>query len=885
MSELDKVYNPADVERKWYALWEDKGYFHADEKKQGTPYSIVIPPPNITGQLTLGHVLNNTLQDILVRQKRMEGFDVLWLPGTDHAGIATQNVVEKALAKEEKKSRHDLGREEFLKRVWEWREKYGSTIIAQLKRLGASCDWSRLRFTMDDGYSNAVKECFVRLYEKGLIYQGRRIINWCPRCRTALSDEENIYKEKHGKLWHIRYPLAEGEGSITVATTRPETMLGDTAVAVNPADTRYKALIGKKVKLPLAEREILIIGDSIVDMEFGTGAVKVTPAHDPNDFAMGERHDLEKIVVMNPDATMNENVPKKYCGLDRFTCRKAVIADLEALGLLVKIEEHTNSVGHCERCETVTEPYLSKQWFVKYDPWVKPAIKALNEGNLRFYPDRWEKTFTHWLENIRDWCISRQLWWGHRIPVWYCECGEIIVSRETPKKCARCGGSSLKQDEDVLDTWFSSWLWPIATMGWPDDTDLLKKFYPTTALITGPDIIFFWVARMVFAGLEFKGRLPFKDVYFTSIVRDMQGRKMSKSLGNSPDPIAVMDKYGTDALRYTIISLAPMGQDVLFSEEKCEIGRNFMNKIWNMARFLLMNMKGACPVKPDKSQLTVEDIWIMSRYNRTVKSVTESLENYRYNEALSTAYHFTWNELCDWYVEFIKPRLADGADPESRQAALYIMKEVLIGTVKILHPFIPFITEEIFGALRAEGLAHDPSLHLITAKWPEYIPEIENNEVESMVGFAQDVVISIRNLRAEKNVPPSKKGDVVVIAADKKRLDWLRNMEVAVKTLSQTGKLDIASDGEGPQASASSVINGAAVFLNLEGLIDKAAECEKIKKEIEKTEGFVMSIQKKLRNEGFLKSAPQDVVERERMKMETAREKIAKLNENLKLFE
>ncbi|MFH0919448.1 MAG: valine--tRNA ligase [Fibrobacterota bacterium] len=883
MAELEKAYNPAQVETKWYDIWESRKYFRADEKGTGKTYCIVIPPPNITGQLTLGHVLNNTLQDILIRKKRMEGFNVFWLPGTDHAGIATQNVVEKSLAKEEKKSRHDLGRDAFLERVWAWREKYGSTIIAQLKRLGSSCDWDRLRFTMDEGYSTAVKECFVRLYEKGHIYQGRRIIHWCPRCRTALSDEENIYKDRQGKLWHIRYNFSDNSGSLVVATTRPETLLGDTAVAVNPGDERYKAWVGKKLMLPLCSREIPVIADTHVEMEFGTGCVKVTPAHDPNDFAMGERHGLEKLVVMNPDGTMGENAPEKYRGLERFACRRAVVADLEALGLLVEIKDHAHSVGQCERCDTVTEPTLSKQWFVKYDPWVQPALEALEKGELRFYPEKWEKTFTHWLSNIRDWCISRQLWWGHRIPVWYCGCGEIIVSRDTPNACPKCKGSTLTQDNDVLDTWFSSWLWPFATMGWPQETALLKKFYPTQSLVTGPDIIFFWVARMVFAGLEFQGNLPFRDVYFTSIVRDMQGRKMSKSLGNSPDPIAVMEKYGADALRYTVISLAPTGQDILFAEEKCELGRNFANKLWNTARFVLMNAKQGAAL-PALSVLPLEDRWMLSRYARAVKTISEAVDAYNFNAAIDAAYHFTWNELCDWYVEFVKPRFT-GSDPASAQAAAAVLRVVLTGTLKLLHPFMPFITEELFQALKESDMADDAAESIMRSAWPAPPAAWTDTESENCVGYVQEVVTAIRNLRAEKNLPPGKPAHVVVVVGDAGKRVWLASMDAQVKTLAKVSLLEVNASGEGPKASTTAVVSGTTVFLDLEGLVDKDAEAKKIRKDIEQAEGFASSIEKKLSNDKFTANAPAEVIAKERAKLSESRDKIVKLKENLQWFE
>ena len=880
--ELSKAYNPAEVEPKWAALWDEKGCFKSDETaKNKPPFCVLIPPPNVTGVLTLGHVLNNTLQDVLVRFKRMQGFNTLWLPGTDHAGIATQNRVEKTLQAEEKKTRHDLGREEFLKRVWAWKEKYGFTIIQQLKRLGASCDWDRLCFTMDENYSDAVKECFVRLHEKGHIYRGSRIINWCPRCRTALSDEENIHQDKKGKLWHLRYDLEEGSGFLVVATTRPETMLGDTAVAVHPEDERYGHLIGKMIKLPLTDRIIPIIGDVLVEKEFGTGCVKVTPAHDPNDFAMGERNNLPKLIIMNADGTMNDVVPEKYRKLDRFACRKAVIADLEAEGRLVKIDEHAHSVGHCERCSTVTEPFLSLQWFVKYDSWIKPALAALESGELKFYPEKWEKTFVHWLTNIRDWCISRQLWWGHRVPAWYCDCGEVIVARTAPTECPDCGSKTLRQDEDVLDTWFSSWLWPFATLGWPKETLLLKTFYPTQTLITAADIIFFWVARMVFAGTEFMGKLPFSKVYFNSIVRDMQGRKMSKSLGNSPDPIAVMDQYGTDALRYTIVNLAPEGQDVLFSTEKCELGRHFANKIWNTARFTLPHLLPAAELARADKTMFLEDRWILSRFNRTIRDMTGQLERFRFNEALASAYVFIWNEFCDWYIDMVKGRLTPETPDASRHAALDTLHQLLFGTTRLLHPFMPFITEEIHALLRAKGYGDEQGRPLIISDWPKCHEAALDETVESAFAFVQEVVSVIRNLRAEKNIPPSKKGEVWIRVEEVKKHQWLTELDESIRTLSKTEKLVLVQDDKRPAAAASAVVSGITIFLNLEGLIDKEAEKQRLCKEIEKAEGFLQSVQKKLSNEKFVASAPTDVVDKERAKVRDAEDKIIKLKESL----
>lgn len=878
--ELDKVYNPAPVETKWYSLWEKGGYFHANEKGSKTPYCVMIPPPNITGHLHLGHVLNNTLQDILVRKKRMEGYEVLWMPGTDHAGIATQNVVEKALLKDEKKSRHDLGREEFVKRVWEWKSKYGSRIVEQLKRLGSSCDWSRERFTLDEGLSNAVKECFVNLYNKGIIYRGQYIVNWCPRCRTALSDEENIHKDKKGKLWHFRYSIADTDLSLIVATTRPETMLGDTAVAVNPSDERYASLIGKTVTLPLTNRVIPIIADHLVDKEFGTGCVKVTPAHDPNDFAMGRRHNLATLVIMDEGGVMCGDIPEKYKGLDRFTCRKMVVADMENEDRLVKTEEHAHAVGHCERCETVTEPYLSRQWFVKYDSWVPVAVDALKKGELKFYPEKWEKTFLHWMDNIKDWCISRQLWWGHRIPVWYCGCGEIMVATESPEKCTKCGGTNLKQDEDVLDTWFSSWLWPFSTLGWPERTELMDKFYPTNALVTAADIIFFWVARMVFAGIEFTGKLPFRDVYFNSVVRDATGRKMSKSLGNSPDPIAVIDKYGADALRYTVVHLAPTGQDVLFSEEKCELGRNFANKLWNTARFILMNADSV-ELTGGESPLP-EDRWILSSCRESFSRVSTLIDSYNFNAALDEAYHFTWNSLCDWYIEFIKGRLS-GSSTESKEFALQTLFTVFELTLKLLHPFMPFITEELYEALSKKKVVNGNNDNLlINSLLPAFDAHKIDNEAKKEIAFVQEVIVAIRTMRAEKGVAPSKKGIVRIVCNDSVKKRWITEMNEAIKMVSKTEAIDMLDSAEELQGGISTVTEGVTVFLSLSGLIDKEAEQAKIIKEIERVASFAESLRKKLANESFVKSAPMAVIEKEKGKLADSEVKIVKLKESLK---
>ncbi|MCX6139154.1 MAG: valine--tRNA ligase, partial [Ignavibacteriales bacterium] len=705
MQELSKTYSPQEVEDKWYQYWETNGFFHAAVKKDKKPYTIVIPPPNITGILTMGHVLNNTLQDVFIRWRKMQGFEACWVPGTDHAGIATQHVVEKALLKEGIK-RREMGREDFVKRVWDWKEHYGGTIIKQLRKLGTACDWERERFTMDEGLSNAVQEVFIRLYEKGLVYKGKYIVNWCPKDHTALSDDEVNYTDSKGHLWYIRYPFADGNGFLTVATTRPETMLGDSAVAVNPKDDRYKDHIGRKIALPLTDRLISVIGDDFVDASFGTGAVKVTPAHDPNDFMIGNRHDLEKLIVMDTSGLMNENATKRYKSLDRYECRKEVLRDLEKIGLLEKTEDHQHSVGHCYRCDTVIEPYLSDQWFVKMKPLAEPALKVVLNGDIKFYPDRWTKVYEHWMTNIRDWCISRQLWWGHRIPAYYLPDGTYVVARSTEDALAKAHAAGhqsltvndLQQDSDVLDTWFSSWLWPFSVLNWPEENKELAYFYPTDTLVTGPDIIFFWVARMIMAGLEFKQEIPFKHVYFTSIIRDVQGRKMSKSLGNSPDPLDVIASFGADALRFTVLYLAPIGQDVLYSNERCELGRNFANKIWNAGRFLLMNRAAIGDASPAAEQKSTElsDRWIESRFHTTVQQVTAAMEEFRVNDSVKMLYDFIWHDFCDWYVEFAKQRVSELTESSDKlrivNRAIGIYEEAL----KLLHPFMPFVTEEIW---------------------------------------------------------------------------------------------------------------------------------------------------------------------------------------------
>ena len=760
MKELSKIYDPKLVEDAWFAHWEKQGYFHSQPNKKKASFCVMIPPPNVTGMLTMGHVLNNTLQDILVRKARMQGFETMWLPGTDHAGIATQARVEKHIRETEGKTRHDFGREKFVERIWEWKDEYGGMIIRQLRKLGVSCDWERERFTLDEGLSKAVREVFVSLYEKDLIYKGKRIINWCPVSHTALSDEEVIHQEKTGNLWYFKYPVKGEDGRyLVIATTRPETMLGDTAVAVNPNDARYADLIRKTILLPLTDREIHIIQDDYVDMEFGTGAVKITPAHDPNDYEIGLRHDLAFINIMHEDATINNLAPEKYRGMDRYECRKAIVKDLEALGLLDKIEEHVHKVGYSERAHVPIEPRLSEQWFVRMEPLAKPALEAVNSGKIKFNPDRWVKTYNHWLENIRDWCISRQLWWGHRIPVFTClDCGWESAEREDPTVCPVCGSKHLKQDSDVLDTWFSSWLWPFSTLGWPEDNEELKYYYPTDDLVTAPDIIFFWVARMIMAGIEFMDDIPFKNVYFTGLIRDMQGRKMSKSLGNSPDPLAVIDEYGADALRYGMMLIAPKGHDILFDTSQIELGRNFMNKLWNASRFVLMNVdeKTEMGSLPEETDLETADKWILSQLKRTIESVDKNLGEYRFNDAAKDIYDFTWNYFCDWYIELIKSRLYS-EDDKKKNVALLTAIYVLRNIVKLLHPYAPFITEEIWQSIKS-----DTDQDIMISEWPKADQLKASEKAVKEMTLAMDVITAVRTIRSEMTVPPSKKADVLI---------------------------------------------------------------------------------------------------------------------------
>ena len=869
MSELPKTYDPKSVEDKLYSFWNDSGFFHAEVNPDKKPYTIVIPPPNVTGQLHMGHAFDETLQDILIRTKRMQGYEALWMPGTDHAGIATQIKVEETLRKEEGKTRYDLGREKFLERVWDWKHQYGNRIISQLKKLGSSCDWERERFTMDEGCSKAVREVFVNLYDKGLIYKGHRIINWCPHCATALSDAEVEYETQPGKLWHIRYPLADGSGDLVVATTRPETFMGDTGVAVNPNDERYQHLIGKTCILPIMNREIPIFGDEYVDMEFGTGCVKVTPCHDPNDFEMGQRHNLEQILVFNEDATVNEN-GGKYEGMDRYECRKAVIRDLEEGGYLVKTEDHEHNVGTCYRCGTTVEPMTSAQWFVKMAPLAKPAMDVVHEGKTRFVPDRFAKTYLRWMENVHDWCISRQLWWGHRIPAFYCDdCGEMTVSKEDVHVCPKCGSKNVRQEEDVLDTWFSSALWPFSTLGWPEKTPELDYFYPTSTLVTGYDIIFFWVARMIFSGVEHMGETPFETVYIHGLVRDAQGRKMSKSLGNGIDPLEVIDQYGADALRFTLATGNSPGNDMRFSTERVEASRNFCNKIWNASRFIQMNLTiGRDKAASLPADLALEDKWIVSKYNTLVAEVTRNIDQYELGLAAAKLNDFIWDNFCDWYIEIAKTRLQAG-DEKVQQVLCY----VLSGAMQLLHPFMPFITETIWQALPHEG----PSV--MVSQWPQYDETLRFAEEEAQMETLMDAVRAIRNRRSEMNVPPSKKAKVLILT--EKRDTFAAGAGFFPK-LAYASAIELVDAVPADAAKMASVVTGdAQLYMPMGDLIDFAAERARLEKEKAKVEDDIAFVMKKLDNPSFTQKAPEKIVAVEREKAEKLREYLAKLEESI----
>ena len=867
--ELAKVYDPSQVEDHWFSVWEQEECFIPDPDADTETFTIMIPPPNVTGILTIGHVLNNTIQDVLIRRARMQGCNTLWLPGTDHASIATEARVTKML-KDKGLNKRDMGRDKYLEHAWQWKEKYGGIIIKQLKKLGASCDWDREVFTMDDGYTRAVHEVFVRLYNDGLIYRGERIINWDPVGLTALSDEEVIYQTTKGHLWVFRYPFKDGDGYLEVATTRPETMLGDTGVAVNPDDERYGALVGKTVILPIAEREIPIFADEFVDPEFGTGCVKVTPAHDPNDFDMGQRHHLEVINILNPDASLNDNVPERYRGLDRYDARKKIVAELESLGFLSRIEDYEHSVGHSERTNAVIEPYMSKQWFVQMKPLAEMALEAVADQRITFHPDRWVKTYNHWLGNIRDWCISRQLWWGHRIPVWYR--GEEIYCGLTPPD-----GDGWQQDEDVLDTWFSSWLWPFATMGWPEENRDLQKFYPTSDLVTGPDIIFFWVARMIMAGLYFMDDIPFSNVYFTGIIRDYQGRKMSKSLGNSPDPLDLIEKYGADALRVGILMIAPQGLDILFSEDRIDQGRNFMNKLWNSARFVTMNLDDELP--PDLSELKDEDLdqtdrWILSRLNHTIRRVDRAYSKYRMNDAVKLVYDFVWADFCDWYIELTKSRYY-GEDTTGRRTAQAVTVHTLKIILKLLHPYAPYISEELWSYFR-----RDDQPLLITASWPEPDEVWISDAVEMDMAVVMDVISAIRNVRSTLNIAPGKRSNLVVRGAEDATEIVARHHQY----LSRLAKVDHLETGlltHKPPHSATAVVQNLELFIPLEGLIDFDKEIERLKQQITGLVSRLEAVDRKLANDSFIQRAPANIVENERKKKADFEDSIRKLRENL----
>lgn len=865
---MEKVYDPSQVEGKWYPYWEEKGYFHADVDDAKEPFSIVMPPPNVTGALHLGHAIDSTIQDILTRFKRMQGYNTLWLPGTDHAGIATQAKVEEQLAKEGT-NRHALGREKFLDRVWDWKKEYGGRITQQLRRLGASCDWSRERFTMDEGCSEAVREVFVDLYHKGLIYRGNYIVNWCPHCHTTISDIEVEHVDREGHLWHLRYPVKDSDEVLVVATTRPETMLGDTAVAVHPEDERYRHLLGKTIILPLTNREIPIIADDYVDREFGTGAVKITPAHDPNDFEMGLRHQLPSITVMDREAKMNEQAGK-YQGMERYAARKEIVKDLEAQGLLVKVDNHQHAVGECYRCSTVVEPMVSKQWFVKMEPLAKPAMEVVREGIMEFVPERFAKIYLGWLENIRDWCISRQLWWGHRIPVWYCEdCGAEICAKEDPETCPECGSKHIVQDPDVLDTWFSSGLWPFSTMGWPEETPELKQFYPTSVLVTGRDIIFFWVARMVFMGLEFMKDVPFQKVMIHGLVLDAQGRKMSKSLGNGVDPLEVIDQYGADTLRFMLITGNTPGNDLRFHPERLEATRNFANKIWNASRFVLLNLQDY--EEGPRGQLKLEDRWILSRYEKTAGEVTEALEQFDLGEAARLLYEFIWNEFCDWYIELAKGRLYDKEHPEARHTVQSILLEVLEGTMRLLHPYMPFITEEIWHNLPISGES------IMIQSWPK-VNGYREDDLEKQMNQIMDVIKAVRNIRAEMNVQPGKKAEIILVAPEKAAFEVLESGRESIRLLAGGSAVDVVSNLEvKPAQAASAVLEGVEVYLPLRGLLDLDKEIARVEKEIAQAQLEQSRLAGKLNNQGFVAKAPEQVVAKEREKLEGINGRIAAL--------
>ena len=857
--EFEKNYNPHDIEDRLYEKWLEKGYFHAEVNEDKEPFTIVIPPPNITGQLHMGHALDNTLQDILIRFKRMQGYEALWVPGTDHASIATEaKIVEKM--REEGVTKEDIGRDGFLERAWDWKKQYGGKIVSQLKKMGSSLDWERERFTLDEGCSHAVKDVFVKLFDKGAIYRGERIINWCPKCLTSISDAEVEYEEQPGKFWHLRYKLTDGSGYVELATTRPETMLGDTAVAVNPADDRYKDLVGKTVILPLVNKEIPIVADDYVDMEFGTGVVKITPAHDPNDFEVGQRHDLPIVNCMTDDAKITEDFPK-YAGMDRFEARDAIVKDLEAEGALVKIEDHVHNVGTCYRCHTTIEPRVSLQWFVHMDELAKPAIEAVKNGETEFIPKHFDKTYFHWLENIKDWCISRQLWWGHRIPAFYCDdCGEMVVTKDDNPVCPKCG-KPMRQDPDTLDTWFSSALWPFSVLGWPEETPEMKYFYPTDVLVTGYDIILFWVIRMMFSGIEHTGQVPFKKVLIHGLVRDSQGRKMSKSLGNGIDPLEIIEEYGADALRFTLITGNAPGNDMRFYMERVEASRNFANKVWNASRFIQMNMpEDGIDLDKKPDNFTDADKWILSKANKVTKDVTENLDKYEIGIAADKIYNFIWEEFCDWYIEMVKPRLYND-DDETKYAALWTLQKVLIDSLKLLHPYMPFITEEIFCNLQTSEES------IMISDWPEFSDEYDFAEEEEAVETIKETVRAIRNVRSEMNVPPSKKATVFVVSEDANIRDIFKKGEVFFATLGYASEVIIQEDKTGIDDSAVSVvIPNANIYIPFAELVDIDKEIERLEKEVERLDKELARVNGMLSNENFVSKAPEAKINEEKEK-------------------
>ena len=873
-TEMNKTYNPSEIEDRLYKKWMDKKYFHAEVDRSKKPFTIVMPPPNITGQLHMGHALDNTLQDILIRFKRMQGYNALWQPGTDHASIATEVKVTNKL-KEEGIDKEELGREGFLKRTWEWKEEYGGRIVSQLKKLGSSADWDRERFTMDEGCSKAVQEVFIRLYEKGYIYQGSRIINWCPVCQTSISDAEVEYEDQAGHFWHINYPIVGTDKCIEIATTRPETMLGDTAIAVHPDDERYKDLVGKMVLLPIVNKEIPIVADSYVDKEFGTGAVKITPAHDPNDFEVGKRHNLEEINILNDDGTINEN-GGKFAGMDRYEARKAIVKELEEEGYLVRIEAHEHNVGTHDRCHTTVEPMVKKQWFVKMSEMAKPAIEAVKNGDLRFVPGHFDRTYLHWLENIRDWCISRQLWWGHRIPAYYCdECGEIVVAKEMPSVCPKCGCTHFTQDEDTLDTWFSSALWPFSTLGWPEKTEDLDYFYPTNVLVTGYDIIFFWVIRMVFSGYEQTGKCPFSDVLIHGLVRDEQGRKMSKSLGNGIDPLEIIEQYGADALRLTLVTGNAPGNDMRYSEKKIIASRNFANKVWNASRFMLMNIEKADLSNVSLADLTPADKWILSKANSLVKEVTDNMEKYDFGVAVAKLNDFIWEEFCDWYIEMVKPRLYNEEDT-TKAAALFTLKKVLTISLKLLHPYMPFITEEIFCSLQ------DEEDSIMVSEWPVFEEEFDFKAEENEVEMIKNAVRNIRNLRADMNVPPSKKASVYVVSEKEEVRRVFEDSKVFFATLGYASEVHVQADKAGiAEDAVSTVIPDAVIYMPFAELVDVEKEIARLEKEAGRLEGEIKRAKGMLSNERFVSKAPAAKVEAEKEKLEKYTAMAAQVAERL----